>query len=132
MPAKLVSPTCVMRPRHTSPLGRYSSWSDVASRALRRDEQVRADEELLRRLRPADERHDLLEVGPVSDHLAGQLLGDVRRVPRQRALLQRTEEQDRQRDDADRAGAERCAAGEALPPAMRQTRSATTVAMEAP
>src|SRR5579862_2034137 len=40
---------------------------------LRRDEQVGADEQLLRRLRLADEGDDLLQARPVPDHRAGEL-----------------------------------------------------------
>jgi hypothetical protein len=43
-------------------------------KALRRDEQVGTHEQLLRRLRAAHERDDLLHVRAVADHLAGQLL----------------------------------------------------------
>src|SRR5690348_3203685 len=73
----------------------YASAADVAARQilelkrrrldpLRSDEQVGAHEESLGPAGLSDERDDLLQVGSVTDHAAGETLVHVRRVPRRR------------------------------------------------
>src|SRR5215472_3499117 len=119
------------RPREARPADvRHPPAADVPTRQvlelerrvferLRRHEQVGAHEQLLRPLRLAHEGHDLLKLGAVADHVPGELLVHVRSVPDGRRVAQRSDDEQRQRDDGHGAGG-------------RDARRAQHVAAEAP
>ena len=103
VPVKLSPPTFVTCPRQTSPLGRYSSWSDVFSSsrvATRRSARTRS----FCGRAPARRRRRSAALRAVADHAAGERLVDVRRVPQRRRVVERPDDEERHRDDGHGAG----------------------------